>query len=209
MGVAAPSPCPNPAPEPLLRPRVSVPVVLLAAVTLLAAACAGAAGSAASGPAATTSPPTTALPVVERAREADRATTTTAPPAAATPVKVLVVGDSVMLQIGQALETWSEQHPGRIEVVSDAHLGCGTTRGGEKRYEQGTGPMGAVCATWADPVPPATLLTDPGTVSWVTWVQTWQPDVVLSYASPWDTLDRKVPSLGDHWYKPGDPPYDA
>lgn len=192
-----------PRPGVAVRRPVSIIAVLLVAVTLLAAACAGASGEAA--PAATTAPAGGA----DLARQADRATTTTAPPADTSPVKVLVVGDSVMVQIGQALKTWSDQHPGQIVVVNDAHLGCGTTRGGEKRYEQGTGSMGAVCATWADPVPPATLLTDPGTVSWVTWVQTWHPDVVLSYASPWDTLDRKVPSLGDHWYKPGDPPYDA
>lgn len=124
------------------------------------------------------------------------------------PVKVLVVGDSVMVQLSQALKDWCTRNPGQIQVYSDAHLGCGTTRGGEKRYEMGPGPMGDVCSTWAKPVDPATI-SQPDVVSWITAVQTYQPDVVLSYDSPWDALDRKVAQLGDQWLKPGDPPYDA
>ena len=129
-------------------------------------------------------------------------------PAGSDPVKVLVVGDSVMRQIGQALKDWCSRNPGQLEVYSDAHLGCGTTRGGEKRYEEGPGDMGAVCATWADPVDPETV-SQTEVVSWITSVQTYEPDVVLSYASSWDSIDRKVPQLGDEWVKPGDAPYDA
>jgi hypothetical protein len=66
--------------------------------------------------------------------------------------------------------------------------------------------MGDICATWAQPVDPATLGGD--VVSWVTAVDTWKPDVVLSTPSVWDSIDRKVPSLGDQWLKPGDPTYD-
>jgi hypothetical protein len=142
----------------------------------------------------------------EMAPPAPTTTASTVPPRVG-PIRVLVVGDSVMLQIGEALKQWSDQNPGQIEVMSKAHLGCGTTRGGQKRYASGTGSNGEVCATWAEPVDPATL-SDPEVVSWITEVQVFQPDVVLGYASGWDAIDRQVPQLGDAWYKPGDAPYD-
>lgn len=130
-------------------------------------------------------------------------------PPGSNPVRVLVVGDSVMVQMAQALKDWCAQNPGQIEIFNEAHLGCGTTRGGEKRYEEGPGSMGDVCATWADPVD-AGAMTSPDVVSWMTAVDTYRPDVVLSYGSSWDTIDRKVPGVGDgDWMKPGDAPYDA
>ena len=129
-------------------------------------------------------------------------------PEGSDPVKILVVGDSTMVQVAGALKDWCAQNPGKIQVYSDAHLGCGTTRGGEKNYEEGAGSMGDVCATWADPVDPSTV-ADPEVVSWVTSVETYQPDVVLTVGSAWDTIDRKVPAVGiDDWEKPGDPAYD-
>ena len=147
------------------------------------------------GVAATAAPATSALPTT---------TSTTAAPQG--PVTVLVVGDSVMVQIADALAGWAARNPGQMEVMTDAHVGCGTTRHGFKRYEVGVGDAGAVCATWADPVDPLTAAGD--TVSWVTWIEAYRPDVVVSMASLWDAIDRQVPQLGDQWYRPGDPPYD-
>lgn len=129
-------------------------------------------------------------------------------PPGSDPTRILVVGDSVMYQLGLALADWCAEHPGKIMVFNEAHLGCGTTRGGEKRYEEGPGPMGDVCATWADPVDPR-LVPSAGVVSWVSAIDLYRPDVVLGYASPWDSIDRKVPQLGDEWLRPGDPTYDA
>lgn len=130
-------------------------------------------------------------------------------PPGSDPVKVLVVGDSVMVQMAQALRDWCAQNPGEIVIFNDAHIGCGTTRGGEKRYEEGPGSMGEVCATWADPVDPQ-VVADSEVVSWITAVQAFQPDVVFSYGSSWDTIDRLVPDAGiNDWMKPGDAPYDA
>ena len=131
-----------------------------------------------------------------------------AAPAGSDPVRILVVGDSVMYQLGLALNDWCADHPGQIMVFNEAHLGCGTTRGGEKLYEEGPGSMGEVCATWADPVDPR-LVPDPNVVSWVSAIDLYRPDVVLGYASPWDSIDRKVPQLGSDWLRPGDPSYDA
>ena len=129
-------------------------------------------------------------------------------PAGSDPTRILVVGDSVMYQIGLALADWCADNPGEILVFNEAHLGCGTTRGGEKLYEEGPGSMGDVCATWADPVDPR-LVPDANVVSWVSAIDLYRPDVVLGYASPWDSIDRKVPQLGDEWLRPGDPAYDA
>lgn len=128
-------------------------------------------------------------------------------PAGSDPVRILVVGDSVMVQLGAALRDWCADHPGEILVMSDAQLGCGTTRGGDKKYEDGPGPVSPVCSTWAEPVDPL-LVPDPNIVSWVTSIDTYRPDVVLSYGSPWDTIDRRIPSSGDEWVRPGDPVYD-
>jgi hypothetical protein len=91
--------------------------------------------------------------------------------------------------------------------MSDAQLGCGTTRGGDKKYEDGPGPVSPVCSTWAEPVDPL-LVPDPDVVSWVTSIDTYRPDVVLSYGSPWDTIDRRIPQSGDEWVRPGVPVYD-
>ena len=128
-------------------------------------------------------------------------------PAGSNPVRILVVGDSVMVQLGAALRDWCANHPGQIMVMSDAELGCGTTRGGDKKYEDGPGPVSPICSTWADPVDPL-LVPDPDIVSWVTSIDTYHPDVVLSYGSPWDTIDRRIPQGGDQWLRPGDPVYD-
>ena len=129
-------------------------------------------------------------------------------PAGSDPVRILVVGDSVMAQIGEALKDWCARNPGQILVFNESHLGCGTTRGGEKRYEEGVGDMGAVCGTWAEPVEPLSV-PDSEVVSWVSAIDLYRPDVVLSYASPWDSIDRRLPELGDRWVRPGDPDYDA
>ena len=181
---------------------------VLSVVALTLSACGGSTTSSgpddgASGQATTTTGPIAAPPTT-----VPTPTTVPPPPPPPTPITVLVVGDSVMTQIAGALETWSEAHPDELRVVSDAHIGCGTTRYGLKRYEEGTGDNGAICATWADPVYGPTV-ADPNVISWVTSVQVYQPDVVVGRVSGWDTIDRLVPSIGNRWVRPGDPAYDA
>ncbi len=129
-------------------------------------------------------------------------------PIGSDPVRILIVGDSAMVQLGAALRDWCASNPGQILVMSDAELGCGTTRGGEHRYEEGPGPVSPVCDTWAEPTDPL-LVADPNIISWVTSIDTYHPDVVLASGSPWDTIDRKLPQIGDQWVRPGDPAYDA
>ncbi|MEZ5142843.1 MAG: hypothetical protein R2726_10035 [Acidimicrobiales bacterium] len=59
----------------------------------------------------------------------------------------------------------------------------------------GEGDAGEECARWAE--------------RWADRAERFQPDVVLTGASPWDAIDRKVPALGDRWLHIGDPDYDA
>ncbi len=140
-------------------------------------------------------------------------------PAGSDPVRVLVVGDSVMLQMGAALQQWCADNPGQIAVFSNAHVGCGTTRFGQKEYELPTGEIATgshgaggdgveICGTWADPWPPDDV-GDPDVVSWVSALGAFQPDVVVTYPSPWDSIDRQVDSLGPDFLRPGDATYDA
>lgn len=131
-------------------------------------------------------------------------------PEGSDPVRVLVVGDSVMTQLGEGLMDWCADHPGEILVMNDAYLGCGITRDGEYLYEAGTGPIPEHCTKWAEPVDPALLYDEVmGPVSWTTAVESFQPDVVFAYASSWDTIDHRIPEGGDTWRRPGDPLFDA
>jgi peptidoglycan/LPS O-acetylase OafA/YrhL len=126
-------------------------------------------------------------------------------------LRVLVVGDSVSYQIGDALIQWSEQNPGRVSVLNHAHIGCIVARYGEKRppAADGTpGPVGDVCSNWNVPVS-VERIGDPQVVSWPTAVQAFRPDVVIANITPWDVTDRKVPSLGDDWTHIGKPDFDA
>ncbi len=125
------------------------------------------------------------------------------------PVRVLVVGDSVSAQIGWALYYWSQDHPGRIVVFNESHLGCPVGRWGLKRVPEGDfGEVGAVCSEWAEPVDPTTV-ADSEVVSWRTAVDVFDPDVVVAHVSPWDATDRIVPGVVEDWTSVGDPVYDA
>ena len=130
------------------------------------------------------------------------------PPSTDDRLRVLVVGDSVALQIGEALCTWAIGNPGEIVVLNEAHLGCIVGRYGQKRIPEGIeGPVGELCSAWNAPVEPHVML-DPEVVSWPTAVDVFEPDVVLVHVTPWDVTDRLVPSLGDEWVNVGMPVYD-
>ena len=130
------------------------------------------------------------------------------PPSTDDRLRVLVVGDSVALQIGEALCTWAIGNPGEIVVLNEAHLGCVVGRYGQKRIPEGIeGPVGELCSAWNDPVEPHVML-DPEVVSWPTAVEVFEPEVVLSHVTPWDVTDRLVPSLGDEWVNIGMTVYD-
>jgi hypothetical protein len=128
------------------------------------------------------------------------------------PLRVLVVGDSVMAQIGSQLTRYAVDHPDELVVLNKARIGCGITLATEQRYADpdGTvrqGPTDPVCSTWPERVSPNDL-GDPNNLAWPTAVEWFVPDVVLMYPSPWDATDRKVTELGKDWVYPGQTPYD-
>ena len=130
------------------------------------------------------------------------------PPPSDERVRVLVVGDSVALQIGEALCGWAVDNPGRMVVLNEAHLGCIVGRHGLKRIPEGDeGPVGELCSAWNDPVPTHVML-DPEVVSWPSAVKAFRPDVVMGHVTAWDVTDRLVPSLGEDWVWIGVPAYD-
>jgi hypothetical protein len=137
------------------------------------------------------------------------ATGATTGPVEGAPLRVLVVGDSVSVQLAEALTDWSTAHPGKLVVYNKAHLGCIVARYGDKRVPGGDeGSVGDICSAWNDPVP-VEKLADPDVISWVTAVPAFRPDVVLAHITPWDVTDRRVPSLGPQWTHIGNADFDA
>ena len=123
-------------------------------------------------------------------------------------LRVLVVGDSVSVQVAEGLCAWSLENPGQIVVLNKAHLGCVVGRYGQKRVPEGIeGPVGELCSAWNEETPPH-LVMERDVVSWPTAVNVFQPDVVLGHITPWDVTDRLVPSLGEEWVWIGIPTYD-
>ena len=81
-------------------------------------------------------------------------------------LRVLVVGDSVALQIGEALCGWAVDHPGQMVVLNESHLGCVVGRHGLKRIPEGDeGPVGEICSAWNETVPTHVMM-DSEVVSW-------------------------------------------
>lgn len=131
-----------------------------------------------------------------------------ASPAVDRPPRLLVVGDSVAAQIGWSLEVLSSNHPDRVEVWNESHIGCGTVRHGFKRVGSGEfGPVGDICSNWGEPVS-ADAVGDVHVVSWPTAVEVFDPDAVVSIISAWDVTDRIVPGVVEDWASAGDRVYD-
>ena len=148
-----------------------------------------------------TAPPATVTPATGSV--ATPATTTTA----RRPVRVLVIGDSLMLEIGVSLERYAAAHPDELVVYTHAHLGCPIVRGGEARNaEGGIDRVDADCNRWADPATDAEVLD--GVLAYPTVVERFRPDVVLGLVTPWDVTDRRLPGTST-WQHVGQPAYDA
>ena len=125
-------------------------------------------------------------------------------------IRILVVGDSVMDQIGVALTDWTVENPEvGIVAFNESHIGCGTIREGEKRVPDGLeGPVGDICSDWAEPVDPG-IVSEYDVVSWSTILDVFRPDVIVTHVSPWDVSDRRVPGVNDgEWTHVGEPVFD-
>lgn len=115
--------------------------------------------------------------------------------AAGQPVRTLVVGDSVALNVGYGLELWRQAEPGRDLVVGNGgQLGCAVARGGSYRYLNEVNTLGERC-NWA-----AESL-------WPRMVASVDPDVAVIVSGIWEVADRLLP--GDtKWRHVGDPVFD-
>jgi peptidoglycan/LPS O-acetylase OafA/YrhL len=111
----------------------------------------------------------------------------------------LTVGDSTMFRTAWALSAWGDQ-TGDIELMGGGGgIGCGLTRGGDRRYVGEVTPANVGCDDDWD-----TVLRDNverrrrryGHVDFA-FVQT----------GPWDVTDRQLPG-DDTWRAPGDPVFD-
>ncbi len=123
-------------------------------------------------------------------------------------LRILVVGDSVSKQIGEALNDWSTTNKGKIVVYNKSHDGCVITRYGLKRIPGGeVGEVGDLCSAWDVAVDPEQL-SDPDVISWVSSAAQFRPDVVIGYITAWDACDRLVPSLGSEWTHVGKANFD-
>ena len=157
----------------------------------------------------TARPPQPALAFTDVRGEAPIAATTTvaAPPAAVTtstfvtpvvttpptPLKVMIVGDSIGLTLARGFLDVATGPPS-LRVFVDAEVGCSLATGGRRRALGYDDDDPAKCATRNE------ALTGN--------VVSFQPDVVVVLSCLWDVADRVLPGER-RWRTPGDPRYDA
>ncbi len=104
---------------------------------------------------------------------------------------VLVVGDSVAHGYGFGLEKWAESTK-QIRVFNAAQFGCPIARGGGFRFQQDLDSFRDDC-DWSRQIP--------------SWLNGFQPDIVLLSSSIWEVVDRRFP--GDSRFRHiGDPAVD-
>lgn len=103
-------------------------------------------------------------------------------------VRVLLLGDSVALTLGQGLSPSGHG----LELVNRAVLGCGVVRGGPFRYFGSQYAARPWCQDW-----PRT---------WAGEVAQTNPDVVAVLVGRWEVMDRVY---AGRWTHLGDPAFDA
>ena len=102
------------------------------------------------------------------------------------PLRVLLLGDSVALTLGQALP----DYPG-LSVTSEAILGCGLARGTPYRYFGSVRDGPPECETWPQ--------------RWSEAVGRTDPDVVAVLVGRWEVMDRM---RDGRWQHIGEPAFD-
>ena len=108
-------------------------------------------------------------------------------------------GDSTMLETGMGLTEWGKQTEDLVlpGIVGDL-LGCGVTRGGERRSRGVPTAAPAGCDDWPEAIP--------ATVSGLR-EQFGRLEFAVVQTGPWDVADRRLEG-DDQWRAPGDPVYD-
>ncbi len=96
--------------------------------------------------------------------------------AAVAPVRVLVVGDSVAFTMAQGLQrgesTWD------LSIWNTGRLGCGILRADEQFFQGEWVAQDELCKDWPS--------------RWRSYVDVFQPDVVVVLVGAWDTYDLEV-----------------
>ena len=110
----------------------------------------------------------------------------------------LTVGDSTMFRTTWGLGIWGDE-TGNLDFLSGAGgMGCGLSRGGQRRYLGDVGPANANCGDWEDVLPGAASRRRE---------RYGRLDFAFVQTGPWDVADRRLP--GDEtWRAPGDPVFD-
>ena len=108
-------------------------------------------------------------------------------------------GDSTMLETGMGLSAWGKQTEDLVlpGIVGDL-IGCGVTRGGERRSKGRATVAPEGCDDWPE--------TIPSTVSSIR-EQFGRLEFAIVQTGPWDVADRRLEG-DDEWRAPGDPVYD-
>jgi len=98
--------------------------------------------------------------------------------AVSTPIRVMLLGDSVALSMGRGLER--EGPPAGLSVSNKAGMGCGFLSADEEvdAYGKWSATKAETCRKWRR--------------GWSSDVDILQPDVVVVLFGPWDTLSLKV-----------------
>jgi SGNH domain (fused to AT3 domains) len=125
------------------------------------------------------------------------------------PVRVLVVGDSVALTLGQGLYFDEDRY--RIQIYDEGIIGCGIAVGKEYLYHDTAYPSGAPCSP--DPKRSTCYLFGRAVSTpcqswqdaWTQWIKTVRPNVVVLLAGRWEVVDRTAPS--GKWTNILDPSY--
>ena len=125
--------------------------------------------------------PTFTVPTASRHLHAAPVTSPTTPtpgvpPGVPPPTRVLVVGDSVALTLGQGVGVVGQTE--NLTVSNDGILGCGILRGGRIWVDTGWFDIGANCQEWP--------------TRWAADVAFTDAQVVIVLTGTWDMYDRRI-----------------
>lgn len=98
------------------------------------------------------------------------------PPAPLGPVRVMILGDSVAWNIGNAFGAWATAHPGRATVWNLAQYGCGLVRDPATASDPEV--VGNACLNWPE--------------FWEDRIERFRPDVVVVLSGVWDLRPRRL-----------------
>jgi hypothetical protein len=123
---------------------------------------------------------------------------TTAGPGGKPPLKVAVVGDSMADGLGYGLQRWADEQ-GDVVVYDLATWGCPISRGGTRRFPDGTNlwEIDPGCSWWADASSDRTHAL----------VQ-FNPDIIVIEDGLNEAADRRLPSWSN-WRHTGQPEFDS